>query len=246
MAVVEKTVDLIGDAAMCDILISREVPEGYPTDIYDDTVKYLKMNALYGTKGLHLVHLAALNSIGTESITHCPDLVKVEAPLAGSIASSGIRDNPLLEEVDAPLVTSISSYAFSSDSKLKKAVFPKAVVLDQGAFYGCGAVIQAEFPRVETIGNYAIGSFVLLEQLDLPSVKTIGYDLVYADSHVTVVNIGPNITSINASAFRKTSEDLVINLAVAEGVVSGAPWGATGATINYNVPYSGTVPMPED
>ena len=146
MAVVEKTVDLIGDAAMCDMLIAREIPDGYPTDIYDDTVKFLKMNALYGTKGLHLVHFAALTSIGGESITHCPDLVKVEVPLAGSIASSGIRDNPLLEEVDGPLVTSIGSYAFSSDYKLKKAIFPKAVVLDQGAFYGCGAVTQEIMP----------------------------------------------------------------------------------------------------
>ena len=67
-----------------------------------------------------------------------------------------------------------------------------------------------------------------------------------SDSHCTVVNIGPYITSIATNAFAKTSDDLVINLAVAEGAVSGAPWGATGATINYNVPYSGTVPMPED
>lgn len=246
MAVVEKTVDLIGDEALCNIFLSREIPEGLPTDIYDDTVKYLKMHSIYGISRLTSLHLEALQSIGGESIGHNPDLERVEVPVATSISSSGIRDNPKLEEVIAPLVTSIGSYAFSTDTSLKKAIFPSVTYLDQGAFYGCGGVTEAQFPRLQTIGNYAIGNFVLLEQLDLPSVKTIGYDLIYSDSHVTVVNIGPNITSINASAFKKTSEDLVINLAVAEGVVPGAPWGATGATINYNVPYSGTVPMPED
>lgn len=246
MAIVEKTVDLIGDEALCNIFLSREVPEGLPTDIYDDTVKYLKMQAIYGISGITSLHFAVITSIGSQAIEYCPDLVKVEVPLATSIGQSGIRDNPLLEEVIAPLVTSIGSYAFSGDTKLKEAVFPRVTSLDQGAFYGCGGVTKAEFPRLQTIGNYAINSFVLLEQLDLPSVKTIGYDFVNANSNVTVVNIGPNIKSINTSAFRKTSDDLVINLAVAEGVVSGAPWGATGATINYNVPYSGAVPMPQD
>lgn len=46
----------------------------------------------------------------------------------------------------------------------------------------------------------------------------------------------PNPT-IDASAFGDcTQNDLVINCAFAEGAVSGAPWGATNATINYNVP----------
>ena len=46
----------------------------------------------------------------------------------------------------------------------------------------------------------------------------------------------PNPT-IDASAFGDcTQNDLVINCAFAEGAVAGAPWGATNATINYNVP----------
>ena len=46
----------------------------------------------------------------------------------------------------------------------------------------------------------------------------------------------PNPT-IDASAFADcTQNDLVINCAFAEGAVSGAPWGAENATINYNAP----------
>lgn len=246
MAVVEKTVDLIGDDALCDIILSREVPEGFPTDLYDDTVKNIRMQALYYISGLISITFENVTSISGECISHCPDLKKIVMPKLGAIPSSGIRDNYELEEVEFPMVTSISNYGLSSNYKLKRAVFPQLRVADVGAFYGCGAVTHAEFPRLETINSYGIAALVLLEQIDLPSIKTIGSDFMYADSHCTVVNIGPNITSINASAFKKTSEDLVINLAVAEGVVSGAPWGATGATINYNVPYSGTVPMPED
>jgi len=246
MAVVEKTVDLIGDEALCNILIEREIPEGFPTDLYDDTVKSLRMQSLYSIIGLISVTLDNVTSMSGECISSCRQLKRISLPKLTAISSSGIRDNPELEELECPKVTTISNYGLANNPKLRRVVLPQVKVIDQGAFYGSGAVTQAEFPRLETINSYGIAAMVLLEQIDLPSIKTIGADFMYANSQCTVVNIGPYITSINANAFKKTSEDLVINLAVAEGAVSGAPWGATGATINYNVPYSGTVPMPED
>ena len=246
MAEVQRTVDLIGDSALCDIILSREVAEGLPTDLYDDTVKYLKMQSLYGVTGLRSLTFTKLESIGSESIERCPDLQRVEVPVATTISSSGIRDNPLLEEVIAPMVTSIGSYAFSSDYSLKSAIFPHLTYLDQGAFYGCGGVTKAEFPRLQTLGNYAIAAMIHLKELDLPWVRYIGSDVLYEDSEISVINIGPYVTTISSLAFEYAKEGLVINLAVSEGDVEGAPWGATAATINYDVPYSGNVPMPEE
>ena len=85
-----------------------------------------------------------------------------------------------------------------------------------------------------------------IRQIDLPSVKNIYNGIISGCSSLEVINIGPDITSINASAFQGAPEGLVINLPVAEGSISGAPWGATNAVINYEVPYAGSVPMPED
>ena len=46
-----------------------------------------------------------------------------------------------------------------------------------------------------------------------------------------------NAQEINAQAFVDcTQSNLVIDCGFAEGAVADAPWGATNATINYNVP----------
>lgn len=55
-------------------------------------------------------------------------------------------------------------------------------------------------------------------------------------SVLTNVTIPDSVTSIDNTAFREMP-DLTINCGFAEGAVSGAPWGATNATINYN--YAG-------
>ena len=48
--------------------------------------------------------------------------------------------------------------------------------------------------------------------------------------------IGKNVSSIGSRAFEQTPDTLVLDCGFPEGQVSGAPWGATNATINYNVP----------
>ena len=53
------------------------------------------------------------------------------------------------------------------------------------------------------------------------------------------------ILNHESPAFQNAPEGLVINLPVAEGAISGAPWGATNAIINYDTPYAGTVPIPQ-
>ena len=244
MAVVEKTVDIIGDGGFCDILIERKVPEGYPTDIYDDTVQTLRNYALRGLADVTSITLTALTAFAQESISSCPNLVRIEVPNITTVAAHALRDNPLLEEVVMPNVVNIGNYAFTSCPSLKKICYPKLTTLGPGVFYACTNVEEIELPRLETIGEYAIASCIKVQQIDLPSIKSIGRDLLYADSQATVVNIGPNITTIHADAFRYKTDEFVINMAVPEGKVSGAPWGAVNATINYNVPYSGNVPMP--
>ena len=103
-------------------------------------------------------------------------------------------------------------------------------------------------PKVQNIPEYCFsGQNTTLLQLDLPSVKTISRGGLADLKGLKIVNLGPNITSINASAFSTSmSSDLVINIPKSEGEISGAPWGAPATvTINYDTPYAGDVPMPE-
>ena len=73
----------------------------------------------------------------------------------------------------------------------------------------------------------------------------IGATILNGASSMEVLNIGPSITSIHANAFGGTPEGMIINLPVSEGAISGAPWGAPNAIINYDTPYAGTVPIPQ-
>ena len=83
-----------------------------------------------------------------------------------------------------------------------------------------------------------------MTQIDLPSIETIGAYAFSSCGRLEVVNMGPNIRSINGNTFKNAREGLVINFPFEEGAISGAPWGGIDVVFNYGVPYSGDVPMP--
>ena len=113
-----------------------------------------------------------------------------------------------------------------------------------GVFSGCPNLKTVNFQKMTNMGSGCFTSNPSLEQIDLPSIQVIGSAAFKGCTGLKTVNIGPNIASIPADAFSGTSSDLVINLAVSEGTVANAPWGATDATINYDTPYAGDIPMP--
>jgi hypothetical protein len=84
------------------------------------------------------------------------------------------------------------------------------------AFYNCNNLALTSLPDgVTRIGNYA---FRFCEKL----------------SEITFEG---KPTKIESNSFESCNNLLTINVPWAEGEVSGAPWGATNATINYN--YTG-------
>ncbi len=105
---------------------------------------------------------------------------------------------------------------------LETVVAPKATQVGVNSFYGCTS----------------------LTQIDLPSVVTVNNEPFKNCTGLQVINFGKTVTSMNASAFGSMPDGVIINVPWAEDEVSGAPWGGTGVIINYDVPYSGTVPMP--
>ena len=114
-------------------------------------------------------------------------------------------------------VTSIGNYAFNQCSKLALTSLPTALTtIDSYAFDYCYALDITSIPAgVTSIGSYAFEKCTLLKSITfLGTPSTIGNRAFY-----------------NCSGLR------TINAPWAEGAVTGAPWGATNVTINYN--YTG-------
>ena len=246
MAVVEKTIDILGDGLLSAFIISRQVPEGYPVDFYDEVVKTIKNYALRGMSGVQSYNFPFVTTVGGWGLAGCPDLVSVTLPQCTTFTGNGgLRECTKLENVDLPLLKTVSEYAFTNCQKLRSINLPSLTSCSTGLFFGCNILETANLPKLQSMGNNTFYSCPAIRQIDLPSVKTIGSGQINGCRSLEVINIGPSITSINSQAFQSAPEGLVINLPVAEGAISGAPWGATSAVINYNTPYAGTVPIPE-
>lgn len=124
---------------------------------------------------------------------------------------------------------------------LEKLYLPDVTEISSGAISGCtnlSNIVMGE--NLVTIGGTAtsaIAGSINLKSLTIPSsVKTLAWNgLTGATGLETVTFLGKPelIGSVFNSTALPTSVK-TINVPWAEGEVSGAPWGATSAQINYN------------
>ena len=118
---------------------------------------------------------------------------------------------------------------------LESVNLPNATSIGVGAFDSCSALTSVDLPNATSIGNDAFNGCSALTSVNLPNATSIGVGAFDSCSALASVNL-PNVTSIGENAFADISSTAVINIGAAEGVISGAPWGAPeGVTINYNV-----------
>lgn len=246
MAVVERTVDIIGDDAFCSMIIKRAVPDGMPVDFYDDVLTKLRQHALRNMSGLESVYFPNVTTVEKFAFAECPDLKRVNMPKATSVPERALFSCPSLVEVNFPQATFVGDFAITGKS-IKHIELPNVTSAGGSlTFYNSTSLEEVILPKLRYIPPNMFSGCSALTQLDLPSAKTISAAILNGASSMEVLNLGPNITSINANAFEGTPDGLIINLPVSEGTISGAPWGAANAVINYEVPYSGDVPIPED
>lgn len=83
-----------------------------------------------------------------------------------------------------------------------------------------------------SIDSYGLQGCMGLTSLDLPACTSIGDYALYGCTKLALINIGMAIQQIASSAFGGTS-GLVININRKQGAISGAPWLAANATINW-------------
>ena len=171
-----------------------------------------------------------ITSIGSGSFSGCPALKSAEINIdipAGMFNGSGIETVVLgssCSEIGAgafagtPIkainltqsIGDIKSQAFSGCSGLTSINIDINYDICNGAFQGCTNLAEI------TIGN---------------SVRDI-LNQAFSYTAITTIDIPSNINVIATNAFEHTPLE-TINVHASEGSISGAPWGATGATVNW-------------
>lgn len=130
-----------------------------------------------------------------------------------------------LEKAQFPNVTSFNTSLNSSDTA------------GHSQFGGSGTNSESlfiDFPALLEAGNSLLSGSAVTKCY-MPAVTKVGNSF-QGCNRLTEVYIGPNCTSIGSAAFGGAKSGIIINCGFAEGNVSGAPWAAQNATINYNVP----------
>lgn len=159
--------------------------------------------------------------------------------------ATGIRDWVFykcssLTAVTGENVKTIGDSAFYNASNLQVVHFPKCKTIGFQAFRGTkvGGDFASEFPVVESIGER---TFQNAEYIDLHLPETLKTLTIRAFANVfnlkTVYFRGTPASIGNAFDEYPSPHITDIYVPWSEGAVSGAPWGATSATIHYDTVY---------
>lgn len=133
--------------------------------------------------------------------------------IRGGIIDSGVFSGKDIETLELQGAVKFNGYAqFANCSKLKTVLIK----------YG-----------ITSIPSTCFGSCTLLDNITIPdSVTELGYNAFNGCGSLKKVYIGKNVKSISSEAFYGT-ENLIIKINQKENSISGAPWGATNATIEW-------------
>ena len=208
--------------------------------VIPDSVTSIGNFAFYNCRSLTSVAIPdSVISIGRNAFTDCSNLTSITIP--DSVKSIGIgafHSCKNLTSIEIPdSVTSIGDSAFSGCTSLTNIEIPNSVTsIGSQVFYNCNSLTSVTIPNsVTSIGDWAFQSCDSLTSITIPnSVTSIGSAAFASCTSLTSVVIGGNITNMYKTAFRDCNNLTDIYVPWSEGEVSGAPWGATNATIHYN------------
>ena len=141
----------------------------------------------------------------------------------GTVKNFGSGDTTVVDAIiDGSVKTVVSNaktvrrYAFYFVDGIEKFILNEVETLDSYSLYGTNAKIY--MPKIKKITSAAIGAY--------------GRTKFYLPSTISYITSG---------TFTSGAQITDIYCDFAQGAVAGAPWGATGATVHYNVPYPASI-----
>ena len=204
---------------------------------------------------------SGLTKIGDSCFFNCTSLVDVDMPDTvteiGPRAFGGCSKLVLTSLPEG--LTTIDTYTFNGCTSLALTSLPEGLTtVKTSGFMGCTSLaltsLPQNFSRAEFnsfsgcsslsftsipdnnvwLGSYAFNNCTGFTSMLFPGGITIADRVFNGCTGLTQITFSGIPKSVNGVAFTNCNNLITINVPWAEGEVSGAPWGATNATINYN------------
>lgn len=150
-------------------------------------------------------------------------------------AVNSIIDRTISGDYTNNEATSVGKYAFAFCFNLKTVTMANANDINSNAFYDCTGLISANFPNVKTVYSSAFNGSGLTS-ITFNKLVTLGsnsdYSGIFESTPMTSIRIPSTIKTIGLYAFSYSSiKTITVNRK--EDAISGSPWGASGATVNW-------------
>lgn len=150
-------------------------------------------------------------------------------------AVNSIIDRTISGDYTNNEATSVGKYAFTFCFNLKTVTMTNATDINSNAFYDCTGLISANFPNVKTVYSSAFNSSGLTS-ITFNKLVTLGsnsdFSGIFENTPMTSISIPSTIKTIGLYAFSYSSiKTITVNRN--KDAISGSPWGATNATVNW-------------
>lgn len=140
------------------------------------------------------------------------------------------------ESVNGVNVTGIGVGAFSHCRDLTSVTIPDSVkYIEHDAFFWCTSLESVTIGNsVTSIGDWAFFGCTSLTNIEIPdSVTSIEHGSFSSCANLTSIRIPDSVTSIESVAFFGCSGLAEIRIDRPKDSISGAPWGASNATVKW-------------
>ena len=174
-----------------------------------------------------------LASIGQSAFEGC-GIQHLNLQIAGISVGESAFNRSGLTSVNLELLgeCTVGNGVFANCAGLESVVYSGADI-SQGMFGYCTSLETVALGTdVYIINSYAFRGCESLGMLNLPSIKRI-FSNVLKDSGVSTVLIGSSIENISYDSFSGDSYLTSISIGLQRDSISGAPWGATNAVVNW-------------
>lgn len=166
------------------------------------------------------------------------------AQTATTYTANGTYDTTLNNSVTVNVASgsdfvSVTDFDYSTNYKslLKSIAIPEGVTtISSLSFYGCSNLETLNLPNsLVSIGTRSFDSCTKLQNFIFPNgLTTLNYRAFYSCRALTYVELPSSITSIDNQAFGACTNIETIRIHKPQGSISGAPWGATNATVIWD------------